>query len=92
MTLLEAGIAPGGTHRNLASAEGVVDWDPRLDEQHRLSLCDAQTSGGLLISTPPDRRDRLLGELGEVGVRTAAVVGEILDSSSLGPRRIHVLP
>ena len=75
--LLEQGVAPGGTHRNQAGVEEYVDWDDAVSEDDRLLLCDAQTSGGLLISVPEQRLSLLLGELEERGVPTRAVIGSI---------------
>ena len=90
--LLDKGIAPGGTHRNLESVNEVTAWHPDIDEKTRLLLADAQTSGGLLISVAMDRRDQLLDELEAVGVETRAVIGEIVDKGSLGGKRIEVSP
>ena len=81
------GLVPGGSYRNLESLEGIVEWDPSIDDVDRLLLCDAQTSGGLLIAVPPERLDSLLSELRIAGVETIAVIGEVVD----GPRgRIQV--
>jgi selenide,water dikinase len=77
--LLEQGVAPGGTHRNLSSVEDVVTWDESLTDNDRLLLCDAQTSGGLLISVPSQRVDALVSALGEEGAACAAVVGRVTD-------------
>ncbi len=90
--LLEQGIAPGGTHRNLESVAEVVRWHPDLDEETRLLLCDAQTSGGLLISVAPERLDELIHELKAGDVQTTAVIGGIVDKSALGGVRVEVLP
>lgn len=90
--LQEAGIAPGGTHRNLQSVDRVARWHPDIDENAKILLCDAQTSGGLLISVAPDRCDRLLDELRAAAVETRAVIGEIVDRASLGGKRIEVVP
>ena len=90
--LLGRGIAPGGTHRNLESLDGLVEWHPAIDEPERLLLCDAQTSGGLLISVAAGKREALLAELESAGVRTRAVIGEILPPESLGDKRIEVAP
>ena len=79
--LLELGVAPGGTHRNLQSVSDAVDWSPELTEQDQLLLCDAQTSGGLLISAPADKEDALLAELKTAGVPSPAVVGRITGAS-----------
>jgi selenide, water dikinase len=48
----EAAIA-GGTRRNREWLEGAVSWGDGVDEPHRWLLCDAMTSGGLLIAAPP---------------------------------------
>ncbi len=75
--LLRQGIVPGGTYRNLQSVADAVNWHQDLTEEQQLLLCDAQTSGGLLISVPHDRLEMLLLELDAAGVATKAVVGEI---------------
>ncbi len=90
--LLDDGIAPGGTHRNLESIDPMVAWDASIDENSRLLLSDAQTSGGLLISVEPARLDSLLEELKAFGVETLSVIGAIVESASLEGKRIEVLP
>ncbi len=42
-------LFPDGTRRNLASLQAEVVW-PDVPEVERLLLCDAQTSGGLLVA------------------------------------------
>ena len=74
--LLEQDVAPGGTRRNLAAADPAVLWNG-AGETARLLLCDAQTSGGLLIAVPPARKDRLVRELEARRVEAAAVIGEV---------------
>jgi selenide,water dikinase len=93
MELAESGVAPGGTHRNLASMEAVVSWAPGLHEMAPILLADAQTSGGLLISVPASNRDALIVELESAGVETRAVVGEIVERQDLADGKlIHVAP
>ena len=74
--LAREGVIPGGTDRNRTALEGAVTWDG-VGEDGRVLLCDAQTSGGLLMAVPADRLDRLLHALRGGGVPAAAVVGEI---------------
>ena len=74
--LAREGVIPGGTDRNRTALEGAVTWDG-VGEDGRVLLCDAQTSGGLLMAVPADRLDRLLRALRGGGVPVAAVVGEI---------------
>ena len=90
--LVTQGFAPGGTRRNLSSAERRVLWDPGIDEWAKLLLCDAQTSGGLLISVPEDKQDRLVAELRSQGVETVAAIGEILPEDTLDGRLLEVVP
>jgi len=63
--LARDGVVPGGTRRNLASVESLVDWSERLSDEHRLVLADAQTSGGLLIAVAPSSAEALLAALPE---------------------------
>ena len=90
--LVEQDIAPGGTHRNLKSADRLVSWDPAINDMTKLLLCDAQTSGGLLMAVPPEKLDELLSELKTHGVKTRAVIGEVLHPDSLSGRRVQVSP
>ena len=77
--LLAQGVAPGGTHRNMSGVEEYVDWDDAVTDNERLLLCDAQTSGGLLISVPEDRLSSLLQALETRDVATRAVIGSMGD-------------
>ena len=87
--LLAQGVAPGGTHRNEAGVADYVDWDSAISDNERLLLCDAQTSGGLLISVAEERLSQLMDALEARGVETRAVVGRIAD----GVRgTAHVIP
>ena len=89
--LLDMGIAPGGTHRNLESLDGVVDWHANITELTKILLADAQTSGGLLMSVAPDKLDALLDALESAGVETRAVIGEIRERDAAGAA-ISVVP
>jgi selenide,water dikinase len=58
----------GGTRRNRTWAQEVVHWADDVSEERRWLLCDAMTSGGLLVAAPPgseipgDRIGRVTGE------------------------------
>lgn len=87
--LLESGVAPGGTHRNLEGVGSQVSWDPETTQNQKLLLCDAQTSGGLLISVAEGRKDDLLRELEAQGVEGSVVIGEVREA---GKNPIEVTP
>lgn len=76
--LLGEGVVSGGTNRNMESCEGIVSWGESLGLEDRLMLCDAQTSGGLLISLPMHKSDSLIESLSARGV-SGSVVGEVTD-------------
>ena len=80
--LLEKNVVPGGTFRNMNGVEDSVDWNESLTDQQRLLMCDAQTSGGLLISVTKDKVEKLLSELKISGVETRVIVGEITAANS----------
>lgn len=83
LELARAGYVPGGTRDNLAAAlDAGATFDESLDEAMRLVLCDAQTSGGLLIAIPPESAELLLDELRARGVR-AASIGRFTDERVL---------
>ena len=50
--LAEADLFPSGSRRNHAAYRDQVDWGG-LAEIDQMLLCDAQTSGGLLVALPP---------------------------------------
>ena len=75
--IADRNILPGGTKRNFESIQPYVKWDTTLTDAKKFIMCDAQTSGGLLISVPKDKLDEILIELKELGVETKAIVGEI---------------
>jgi selenide, water dikinase len=52
--LAAADLFPAGSRRNYQSLEDRVEWGG-LPEAERLLLCDAQTSGGLLVAIRPER-------------------------------------
>ncbi len=87
--LLQEGVAPGGTHRNLHSVDQVTSWDSSLSNEAKIVLCDAQTSGGLLLSVSSFKLPALLAALSERGVSDAVVIGDVVVR---GASEIEVLP
>jgi selenide,water dikinase len=82
------GCLPGGTRRNREYVEKHARFDPALDEPTRWLLCDAQTSGGLLLAVPRDSAARLLAGLEARGTPARAVVGELVAGE---PGQLEVL-
>jgi selenide, water dikinase len=85
--LAQAGHVPGGTMRNLESADTFTEWDGGLDAVERLLLADAQTSGGLLLAVHPEALPLLLAALAAHQAPAAAEIGVV---TSGAPGRIAV--
>lgn len=81
-----AGHVPGGTKRNSKDLDADLELAPGVDPVTRLLLCDAQTSGGLLMAVPPSAVAAVEKALEGSGV-TAARIGRL---TSGFPGRIRV--
>jgi selenide,water dikinase len=81
--LLEKDNAPGGTHSNLRylNQNQLIVWGRSLSENQKLLLCDAQTSGGLIIAIPQAESQELMDAMLNAGVETVAQIGEIIEDS-----------
>ncbi|HUO85408.1 MAG TPA: selenide, water dikinase SelD [Thermoanaerobaculia bacterium] len=78
--LLRRGHYPDGTRRNTDAFERHVQR--QVDQTEYLLMCDAQTSGGLLIAVAPDRAADLERGLTEAGALVARV-GEMTDQAGV---------
>ncbi len=74
--LIEHGLAPGGSRDNLKLANTTVRWNG-VEKNVRALLCDAQTSGGLLLAISPRKLARALKILRRDRTICAAVIGHI---------------
>lgn len=80
---LAAKFVPGGTATNFQFASAFTDFGA-LAHEEKMLVCDAQTSGGLLIACPPGEVSSLLGEIKARG-EEAWAIGE------LTPKGEHVV-
>lgn len=71
---LARGLRPEGTMRNVATFRGRVHLN--VSETELTLMCDAQTSGGLLIAVPSERAGALEARLRESGL-FYAIVGKM---------------
>lgn len=74
--LIVSNIIPGGTLRNLEHYSQSIMWDDKISQVDKLLLCDAQTSGGLLISIPDKDAEPFLSELRKNEIN-AHIIGKI---------------
>jgi selenide,water dikinase len=76
--LVKENVAPGGTLGNLRIYNPYVVWANDVPEHERVLMNDAQTSGGLVIFVPAERREKLISALQKEGI-LAAHIGEVLE-------------
>jgi selenide,water dikinase len=86
--LADQGHLSGGTMRNREDVAAIVDWEVDVPMVLRLLLCDAQTSGGLLLAVSPERALPLLESLRESRTPAATIIGEIVTGADA---RIQVI-
>lgn len=77
--LAENDIAPGGTLGNLKNYLPYIKWAGDVPDYQRVLLSDAQTSGGLLIFVPADRKDKLVTALHKEGI-LAEHIGDVVET------------
>jgi selenide,water dikinase len=82
--LAEADLFPSGSRRNHAAYRDQVDWNG-LAEIDQMLLCDAQTSGGLLVAVPSAKASGFEAALRSTRYR-AARIGAINGRGSIRVR------
>lgn len=79
--LAQKGAVPGGTKNNYKHLQNTVTYPDEMDEIDKWILCDAVTSGGLLVTVPANEAEELVPLLHEKGVE-AAQIGEVTSENS----------
>jgi len=76
----QAGILSGAAERNRSFAEAILDPGDAPEEALSV-ICDAQTSGGLLVALEPGAAREFAERLHASGIAEAAIVGRITGKS-----------
>lgn len=78
--LAQAGCVPGGTKSNLdwLKTEEAVHFFENIAAYEALILCDAVTSGGLLIALAEDEAEKYVSDLKNAGTTEATMIGRVL--------------
>ena len=79
--LAEQNVIPGGTRKNHSWLAADVDYGSNISAIDQLILCDAVTSGGLLISVPEAEADSLQHQLIENGVQSS-IIGTVTSENA----------
>lgn len=73
---------PGGSSDNRLYFEKHVKFDESIDEENRMLLFDAQTSGGLLLSVPAEKLDAFLARGKELNTPLWHI-GEVVEGEGI---------
>ena len=73
------GIAPDGSRVNVRNLKPRTALDAGVTEDDLLLLCDAQTSGGLLVALPGEFAGSYVDRCRQRGALSAAVVGQVIE-------------
>jgi selenide, water dikinase len=76
--LAQEGIVPGGSKANHRWIKDDVQYGNDLSEWQQWILCDAVTSGGLLVSLPESDALEYVKRLQTNGIKDASIVGRVL--------------
>jgi selenide, water dikinase len=88
-SLLQQGIKPGATSRNLSFTSADIDYAPHITDIQKHLCSDPQTSGGLLFSISKDKASQFIRSSKEKGTICAEVIGEVKEKK-LGMKYISV--
>jgi selenide,water dikinase len=78
--LAERDLFPSGSRRNHAAYRDRVDWGD-IEEIDQMMLCDAQTSGGLLVAIPHQNVQKF-----EHGIESAWRIGAMRGDGAIRVR------
>jgi len=82
-------VIPGGTDSNREFVLPHVLWDKQITTTEQVILCDAQTSGGLLMALPEQFAEEIIRSLHSAGVSIAVKIGKIIPGDD---GKIQVVP
>jgi selenide, water dikinase len=76
--LAAKGVVPGGSKSNHKWLENDVMYED-ISSEEQIVLCDAITSGGLLVSLPKKEAEQYVKALKEAGLNHAAIIGIVTE-------------
>jgi len=79
LSLAKDGVIPGGSTNNHKWLREDVSYEEGLLPEEQLILCDAVTSGGLLISLSEEEAHNYIKELQAIGLVEAAIIGRVME-------------
>ncbi len=88
---IQMGIIPEGDYNNLNFCKKYIKVHPEVKEDDLMLLCDAQTSGGILVAVPPEKKEIFEKKAIEKGLYSLKLIGEVKEPEE-GCPTVEVLP
>lgn len=82
LEMYRRGMNTGVNKVNRERVEGRTRFKKDIPAWHREIVFDPQTSGGLLVSLPPDQGTAVIGELRRAGMSHARIIGGIVEKDA----------
>jgi selenide, water dikinase len=79
LELARDGVVPGGSKSNHKWLIDDVSYDEGISPEEQIVLCDAITSGGLLVSLSQEEAKGYVDKLQARGLASASIVGKVLE-------------
>jgi selenide,water dikinase len=76
--LAAMGLLPAGLYSNREFRESMIQLEAALPTWLMDALFDPQTSGGLLIASPPQAAGEMLARIKKAGYKEAAIIGTVV--------------
>ena len=77
--LVAEGVAPGGSRNNARHLRARAEVAEGVSDDDFLLVCDAQTSGGLLVALPEHQAEAFAARCLERGAPAGAVIGRVIE-------------
>jgi selenide,water dikinase len=81
-TYAQMGTFPGGASDNRLYFGKNIKFAPTISEETQMLLFDPQTSGGLLLAVPGDKKEVFVRRAVEIG-QPAWIIGEVIDGAGI---------
>jgi selenide, water dikinase len=78
LDLAKKGVVPGGSKSNHDWLKDDIEYE-NIQPEEQLVLCDAITSGGLLVSLPEEEAGKYVDMLQTNGIASASIVGRVME-------------
>ena len=75
--LTDLGCIPSSSFRNYSYLKDDLNINSLINYNLKMLMFDAQTSGGIMMSVSPDKKDTIINDFLKIGIK-AIVIGEVI--------------